>query len=327
LREGIVADVSYQWFLAVAVASIGATPFLIAAAPRLAGALERLPVPRRLRVGGLSPAPSGEGEGAASPTDHVVVVGYGVNGRNVARAASVAGIPFVVVEMNPAVVREERARGAPIHYGDATQLPVLEHAGVQSARVVVVAISDAAATRRVTALARAASPGCRIVARTRYLHEVEPLHAAGAELVIPEEVETSLEIVARVLASYLVPRREIDAFLAEVRAGGYGMLRSPSWTGPSLADLQPRLAEVAISTLRIEAGSALAGQRLGETDLRRLFGITAVAVRRGDDFLPNPGADLLLQADDTLVVMGLNEEIAAAAWLFGGARVDPSAPA
>lgn len=325
LREGLVAEVSYQWFLAVAVASIGATPFLIAVAPRLAAALERLPVPRRFRVGGLPPSPP-EADGEPAPSDHVVVVGYGVNGRNVARAASVAGIPFVVVEMNPATVRDERARGTPIHYGDATQLPVLERAGVPAGRVVVVAISDAAATRRITALVRAANPGCRIVARTRYLHEVDPLHAAGADLVIPEEVETSLEIVARVLASYLVPKPEIDAFLAEARAGDYGMLRTPSYGGPSLADLQPRLAEVAISTLRVETGSALAGQRLGDTDLRRLHGITAVAVRRGEDFLPNPGADVLLAAGDTLVVMGLNEEIAAAASLFGAPGVDPSDP-
>jgi CPA2 family monovalent cation:H+ antiporter-2 len=70
----------------------------------------------------------------------------------------------------------------------------------------------------------------------------------------------------------------------------------------------------------------LAGQRLGDTDLRRLHGITAVAVRRGDDFLPNPGADVLLAAGDTLVVMGLNEEIAAAASLFGAAGVDPPDP-
>ncbi len=324
LREGIIAAASYQWFLAAAVASIGATPFLIAAAPRLAEALDRLPLPERLKVGGMAASTLEAPPGAAPQSDHLVVVGFGVNGGNVGRAATVAGIPFTVIEMNPAVVRAERANGVPIHYGDATQAAVLERAGVPRARVVIVAISDAAATRRVTALSRSLSPACRIIARTRYLHEVDPLRLAGADLVIPEELETSLEIVARVLASYLVPKREIDAFLAEVRAGGYGMLRAPTFPGPSLADLQPRLAEIEISTLRVDAGSSLVGQRLGETDLRRLFGVTVVAIRRGDAFLSNPGAEASLQANDALIVMGLNEEIASAASLFRAEGLDPS---
>ncbi len=327
LSEGLIGGVSYQWFLAAAVASIGATPFLMAVAPRLADALDRLPLPARLKSGGIAASMPAEGAGPGTPSDHVVVVGFGVNGSNVARAAAMAGVPFVAVEMNPAVVREQRAAGVPIHYGDATQEAVLDHAGARRARVVVVAISDAAATRRVTALARALSPSCRIIARTRSLREVEPLLAAGADQVIPEELETSLEIVARVLGSYLVSKREIDAFLAEVRAGGYTMLRAPSTAGPTLADLQPRLAEVEISTLRVDAGSPLAGQRLAETDLRRLFGVTVVAIRRGDDLIPNPGAAERLHAGDALIVMGLNEEIASASALFRSGGLDPSAPA
>jgi CPA2 family monovalent cation:H+ antiporter-2 len=326
VREGVIGAVPYQWFLAAAVASIGATPFLISAGPRVAQALDRLPLPPRLRFGGLSATVPGDPAGRAPPSDHVVVVGYGLNGGNVARAAAMAAIPFVVVEMNPATVREERARGVPIHYGDATQAAVLERAGVPGARVVIVAISDAAATRRVTALARGLSPACRIIARTRYLHEVEPLRAAGADLVIPEELETSLEIVARVLASYLVSKPEIDSFLTEVRAGGYDMLRAPSTAGPTLADLQPRLADIQISTLRLEEGSPLAGKKLGDTDLRRLFGVTVVAIRRGEAFLPNPGAEARLQPDDALIVMGLNEEIASAVSLFRAEGLDPSGP-
>jgi len=327
MSEGLIGGASYQRFLAVAVASIGATPFLMTMAPRLAHALGRLPLPARLKAGGIAASASARGAASAAPSDHVVVVGFGVNGGNVARAAAVAGVPFVAVDMNPAVVRAQRAAGVPIHYGDATQEATLEHAGVPRARVVVVAISDAAATRRVTALARAMSPSCRIIARTRWMREVEPLLAAGADLVIPEELETSLEIVARVLAGYLVPKREIDAFLTEVRAGSYTMLRAPSTAGPTLADLQPRLAEVEISTLRVDADSPLAGRRLADTDLRRLFGVTVVAIRRGEELLPNPGAEVRLQAGDALIVMGLNEEVASASALFRSGGLDPSPPA
>ncbi len=317
LARGIMSEVHYQWFLVAAVASIGATPFLIALAPRLADALDRLPLPARLKAGALRDVEPHAEEHLA---DHVVVVGFGVNGRNVARAAQVAGIPLVAIEMNPATVQAERAKGVHIHYGDASQPAVLEHAGIHRARVCVVAISDAAATRRVVALAHALNPACQIIARTRYLREMEPLQAAGANLVIPEELETSLEIVARVLAGYLVPRGDIEAFLAEVRAGGYEMLRTSHGTAPSMADLQVTLSDMEISTLKVDEGSAVAGRRLDETDLRKLYGITVVGIRRGDEVLSNPGGDTVVLPGDALIVLGLSEEVHAASELFAGAR-------
>jgi CPA2 family monovalent cation:H+ antiporter-2 len=314
VARGIMSEQHYQWFLVAAVASIGATPLLMGLAPRLADVLDRLPLPLRLKVGVLRDV---EGDAEEPLMDHVVVVGFGINGSNVARAARVAGIPLLAIEMNPRTVQEQRAQGVHIHYGDASQPAVLEGAGIRTARVCVVAISDAAATRRVVATARSLNPACHIIARTRYLREVEPLHAAGANLVIPEELETSLEIVARVLASYLVPRHDIEGFLAEVRAGGYGMLRTPHGTAPSMADLQLALSDMEVSTLRVDPGSAVAGRRLDETDLRRLYGITVVAIRRGDDILSNPGGDAVIEPGDALIVLGLSDEVNAASELFG----------
>jgi len=313
VAQGIMSQEHYQWFLVAAVASIGVTPFLIALAPRLADALDRLPLPARLKAGALRDV---EPHAEETLEDHVVVVGFGVNGSNVARAARVAGIPLVAIEMNPAVVQEQRSLGVHIHYGDASQAAVLEHAGVQRARVCVVALSDAAATRRVVALTHAMNPACHIIARTRYLREMEPLQAAGAHLVIPEELETSLEIVARVLASYLVPRRDIEGFLSEVRAGGYEMLRTAHGTGPTMADLQLTLSEMEVSTLSVDEGSAVAGHRLDETDLRKLYGITVIAVRRGDEVLSNPGGDTVIEPGDALIVLGLSDEVNAASELF-----------
>jgi len=310
---GLLDEATYQGFLAVAVITIGVTPFLVAGAPVAADALDRLPLPRRLKEGVLTPTAPHEHPGLR---DHVIVVGFGVNGSNVARAARVAGIPFVAIEMNPAVVREQRDLGVDVHYGDAAQAAVLEEAGIQRARVIVVAISDPEATRRVVALARSLNPACQVIARTRYLREVEPLLVAGAHRVIPEELETSVEIVARVLASYLIPRGDIEAFVAEIRAGSYEMLRTPAAAAPSLADLQLTLSELEVSTLAVDAGSAVAGHALADTDLRRLYGITVVAIRRGDEMIANPGAGTHIQAGDQLIVLGLSDEVNAASVLF-----------
>jgi CPA2 family monovalent cation:H+ antiporter-2 len=246
------------------------------------------------------------------PEKHLLIIGYGVNGRNVSKAAELAGMPYLVIDMNPSLVAAGRAEGVPIHYGDATRAALLEHVGVRRARAVVIVLSDAAVTRQVTALVRNLNVGCTIVARTRYVREVEALKELGADTVIPEELETSVQIVSRVLASYLVPRGEIDSFVSEIRAGDYEMWRSRASTSASLLDVRHAMIDVEVTSLRVEPGSPLAGQRLIDSDLRRIYGVTVVAIRRGDGLLPNPGAETVVEAGDLLVVLGLGEEIAAA---------------
>jgi CPA2 family monovalent cation:H+ antiporter-2 len=125
-----------------------------------------------------------------------------------------------------------------------------------------------------------------------------------------------VQIVNRVLAAYLVPQREIDAFLAEVRAGGYEILRTPTQRGEALRDLQLTLSELEVLTLEVQPGCAVDGRRLADTDLRNLFGITVVAIRRGGEIIANPGGDDVLRSGDNLVVMGLSEEVSVAAGLF-----------
>jgi len=318
LAAGLVTDTTYRWFVVAAVATIAVTPLLLRVAPAVASGIARLPGAARFDMREL-----GREEPAEDAREnHLVVIGYGVNGRNVTRAAALAGVPHLAVDMNPSLVMAERAQGVPIHYGDATRQALLEHLGVARARAVVIVLSDAAATRQVTALVRALNPACHIVARTRYVREVEALKELGADTVIPEELETSVEIVSRVLTSYLVPRGEIDAFVSEMRAGDYEMWRHPVVSRTSLLDLRQTLTDVEISTLRVAPASTIDGQRLSDTDLRRLYGVSVVAIRRGQELIPNPGGHQVVKAEDLLVVLGLGEEIAAATQLVTTPRRD-----
>jgi CPA2 family monovalent cation:H+ antiporter-2 len=307
LAAGVMTGDTYQWFVASAVATIGATPFMMAASPRVSALVTKyLPVKERRAM------PREDVSEKGPPEKHLLIIGYGVNGRNVSKAAELAGMPYLVIDMNPSLVAAGRAEGVPIHYGDATRAALLEHVGVRRARAVVIVLSDAAVTRQVTALVRNLNVGCTIVARTRYVREVEALKELGADTVIPEELETSVQIVSRVLASYLVPRGEIDSFVSEIRAGDYEMWRSRASTSASLLDVRHAMIDVEVTSLRVEPGSPLAGQRLIDSDLRRIYGVTVVAIRRGDGLLPNPGAETVVEAGDLLVVLGLGEEIAAA---------------
>jgi len=313
---GLLAGNTYQIFLAVSVLTMATTPFIIALAPRVADFALRLPLPRRLKSGSYFVPGINGAQKKVHPKDHLIIIGFGLNGRNVARAAKVTGIPYVIIEINPQTVRNEKAKSEPIYYGDAAQEAVLEHAGIKDARVVVLVISDATATRRICATTRRMNPKVLIIARTRFLQEMKPLYELGANEVIPEEFETSVEIFARVLTKYLIPRDKIERFVAEVRSDGYEMFRSLSKELASFSDLRLHLADVEISTLRVGENSPSVGKSLAEIELRKRYGITLLAIRRDSQILSNPGGDSKLCANDVLVILGPPNKIAGIRGLF-----------
>ena len=141
---------------------------------------------------------------------------------------------------------------------------------------------------------------------------MKPLYELGADEVIPEEFETSMEIFTRVLTKYLVPRDEIERLLAELRADGYEMFLSISMASASLSDLKLQLQDVDISTFRIAQGSPLIGKTLVQIELRKRYAVSVVAIRRESQILSDRGADTLLHSNDVLFVLGSSEKISEA---------------
>ncbi|MBN2397612.1 MAG: cation:proton antiporter [Deltaproteobacteria bacterium] len=312
IEHGLLSGGGYQTFLSFSVLSMAATPFIMGFAPRVADFVLRGPVPERLKTG-LYPIPEPEVAGAKN---HVIIVGFGVNGRNVARAAKVADIPYVIIETNPETVRSEQEEGEPIYYGDATQEAVFRHAGIEAAKIVVVAINDPAATRGITELARRLNPSVYLIVRTRYFQEMGPLYALGADEVIPEEFETSVEIFSRVLTKYLVPHDTIKRFAAEVRSDGYEMFRSLARKTASFGDLEVQVPDIEINALRVGKGAQIVGKSLSQIELRKRYGVTVLAMRREGEIISNPNVDMPFQVDDVLFAVGSSEKIAGVISLF-----------
>ena len=312
IEYGLLDRNIYQTFLSVSILTMALTPFIVSFAPRAVDFILKLPIPRRLKSGLYSV----QERKHTGKKDHLIIIGYGINGRNLSRAAKVGGIPYVIIEMNPDTVKDEKAKGEPIYYGDATQEAVLQFADIKDARVVVVAISDHAAIRRITELARRLNPKVHIIARTRFLQEMKPLYKLGADEVIPEEFETSVEIFTRVLRKYLIPRNEIEKLISEVRSDSYEMLRMLSKESISFSDLKLHFPEVEISTFRIGKDSPLAGRTLAQIDLRRKYGITLLVIHRNSQMISAPGGNVKLCVNDILIVIGPPEKIADFANLF-----------
>ena len=302
---GLVSGENYQAFLAVSILTMMATPSLIAAAPAISEHVGRLPLPQRLKQG-MTPEYSGE---TAHLENHLIIVGFGLNGRNLARAARAAAIPYAILEMNPAAVRTEKRRGEPIFFGDATQQSILLHVNVRQARTLVVVINDPAATRRITEIARRLNPRLYILVRTRFVSEMNALIDLGANDVIPEEFETSVEIFSRVLGKYFIPKEEIEKLTSDIRSDGYEMFRSPSQGALRSCTMESCLPDLEIASFRIEDASPVVGKTLQETEMRKKYGVTLLAVNRSSLIISNPAAHLAFAGGDILFVVGDTKSI------------------
>ncbi|MBS1128536.1 MAG: Kef-type transport system, predicted NAD-binding component, partial [Nitrospirae bacterium] len=192
-RFGLIAGNTFQAFINTSILTMIATPFIMHVAPWFADRI-RLPRPD-----------STDNANVCSLTGHTIIAGYGLNGRNLARTLRATRIPYTVLEVNADTIRKARDDGEPIIYGDITREDVLVRAGADCARVIVFAISDFSATRMAIRFVRSINPSIFILVRTRYAAEVDELLKLGADQVIAEEFETSIEIFSRVLHQYHVP--------------------------------------------------------------------------------------------------------------------------
>lgn len=294
----------FQLFLSSSVITISLTPFIIDLAPRIADRILKYPLPNKLRCGLSNLTESEE----VSFKDHLIIIGYGLNGKNVAGAARHADIPHVIIELNPDTVKEELARGEIIQYGDATQEHILQHASIEKALILVCTIPGSTETRIITQLARKMNPHLHIIIRTRFVEEVDELYKLGADEVIPEEFETSLEIFTRVLIKFLIPHDEIERMVRKVRSDSYKMFRSLPEGPETIAGLRVSIPKVEIVSYHVGkncdiTGCSAAGHPFSSYDAELL------AVSREGKIFSKPGDNFIFQKDDILFLLASGENL------------------
>lgn len=310
----LISDYQNQLFLAVALLSMALTPTSMMLAPKIADLLNALPLPRWLTQGFRPQEPPEK-----NLKDHLVIIGFGISGINLARSAKEGNIRYLVLDMNAEVVKHEKAKGEPIQFGDATHESVLHHLNVSEAKVVAVLINDSHASARVVETVRRINRNAYILVRTRYLREMKRMYSLGADEVIPDEFGSSVEIFTRVLRKYHVPTEEVQKIVSQMRVEGYEMMRLLFKEPTSLSDLQVALSDVAIETVRVGANAPILGKTLAEIDLRNQYGITAMLIKRGEETITHLAGDTRFSVDDVAVVIGPEEKLLSASALFKGA--------
>jgi CPA2 family monovalent cation:H+ antiporter-2 len=180
-----------QFMLIVTGLTMVVTPFIAAAARRLAAVMERESAVRA-HEGDL--ANMGELEG------HVIIAAFGRVGRTIAEVLEAQALPYVALDTDPVLVARARQKNLPVYYGDASRLEMLKRAHIDRAQGIVITIDTASAAEDIIRQIRRTWPAIPVYARARDLAHAERLTAAGATVAVPETVEASLQLAGRVLA-------------------------------------------------------------------------------------------------------------------------------
>lgn len=302
--SGVVDAATLAPVLSAGVLTMLLTPLLLRAAPHVTAG-ERLLEPLAKRLGARVEA---EPDKQATPSGHVVVVGYGVAGRLVARSLTDSGVKVVALELNADTVRAARAAGEDIHYGDATSEDALEHVHLEAARALVLVMNDPAAAQRVLNTARRVAPKVPVLLRTHYLAEVKQLLGAGAADVVAEEVESAMEIVVRALRWLDVPRNVIDKQVRRAREETQTSGRKPTVPRKTLGEL-PALADLKLEHVVLEADSPALGQSLRMLELRHRTGALVVALQREGQLLDQLDPSQPLSVGDVVFLAGRGESV------------------
>jgi monovalent cation:H+ antiporter-2, CPA2 family len=318
LNYNLISGFYYQLFLAVAVISMSLSPFLVKLGKPISNAFLKLPLPRFM-VEGIFPLKQDE---PPALINHLVIIGKDSRSRNLAIMAKYMNIPYISIVFDPAEVRKRQERGDTVLYGDALNEPILMKAHVDMAEIIVISVGDFITSKSIVEKVREINKHAYLLVRTKHIDDIEEIYKLGADQVIPEEFETAIELFQRVLKKLLLPRRQIETAIARIRSDNYGIFREEDES--QKFSVLKDIPNIEIMALKVNEHSYLVGKSPGSLNLRTSFGITLLALKRGELIIDNPDANTVFHKGDIAYILGKPDKIAAAIDLFSKEGVGDS---
>lgn len=250
-------------------------------------------------------------EQARQIAEHVIVCGYGRTGQSLARFLDRESIPFIALDTDAQRVRQASAGGEQVLYGDADRREVLLAAGLGRARAVVLTYADIESAVKVLRLVREIQPRLPVIVRAQDDSQLDQLKAAGATEVVPEILESSLQLAMQTLSQLGIPTWRTMEHVREIRGQRYEVLRhfyrseEDQLRDSRIARLETR------RTLEIPAGAAAVGKRFGALELAR-FAAKLIGFVRAGVRCDEPAAEATVAAGDVIILAGTEEALDAA---------------
>ena len=301
-REGLLAPELFNPILAAMVLSMLATPFIIMGSNRL---VMRLVASEWLQQSLQMTRIASQSINAQG---HVLICGYGRSGQAMARVLEQEGIPYMALDLDPDRVRQARAAGHAVAFGDAAKPQALVAAGLNRASAVVITTLDLHGVMQVLGSIRAQAPQLPVIVRTQTDRDLDKLRAAGATEVVPESHEGSLMLAGHALALVGVPMRRVVRIMRDQRDQRYRLLRG--WFHGADHASVDELAEERLQAFTLP--DAVEGRRLADV-LAPLEALRPISMRSHTGAPLSIDPDTVLQGGETLVLSGTAEPLARAA--------------
>ncbi|WP_029215698.1 cation:proton antiporter [Kallotenue papyrolyticum] len=299
LSRGLISDDLYALVLSTALLTIVLTPQLLNASAPLSRRLQR----RQDRAFAL------DFERDLSPLrDHIIIAGYGRVGRYTADLLQRLSLPCVVIELDQNAAERARRAGLPVIYGDASSEIVLEAAGIQHARLMLVTVPGAVDVELIVRRVRQVNPELHVVVRAARLGQVERLQAMGVYELVQPEFEAGLEMVRQTLLHFDRPATEIQQLIDSIRAELYQPLTTLHTNAQVLERLRSARRRLEIEWIDLDPASPLVGKSIGASHIRQRTGVSIVAVIRDNEIISNPAPEFTLQAGDIIAAFGSFEQ-------------------
>jgi CPA2 family monovalent cation:H+ antiporter-2 len=308
---GVITQDQYSLILAGSLISIVLNPFLFRLVVPVEKMLQRFPALWE-RLDRHGPSPQLE---APTLRDHVVIVGAGRVGEHILAVLERLEVPLLVVENDPKRAVAFENRGVPTLFGDAANSEVLNHAGLERARVLVVTLPDEAATEMVVSAARRIAQNLPVVARAATRSGVQRLHEMGAGDVIHPELEGGLEVVRHTLLALGFSADQVQPYTDAVRRDQYDIDRFTPGETQALDQMRNTVRGLDIVWRRVDEDSPIVGQTLAEADLRARTGASVIAIIKSEQghswVVPNPKSSTRFERNDLVGLIGDPAQIAA----------------
>ncbi len=303
-QVGKVIDIhSNQILVSSIFLSIAISPFLIKYNGRLASLLGN----RFNAESPFEPLEAIESENLHIK-NHVVICGYGRVGQTLARFLEHEGIPFIGLDLDPVRLREAKAAGEPVYYGDASDLSVLESCHIEEASLLLIAFKDPLRADKIIKRAKSLRPTLPILVRTEDDKHLESLLSVGATEVIPEKLESSLMLASHMLVLLGVPATKVQQQIFEVKASRYKMLQSFYVGTEDVETIEDQADQSQLHAIELTEGAYAVGKTLSDLQTETPC-ISINNFSRGGYKCETPASDTIFQVGDIVVLQGSQDKI------------------
>ncbi len=249
-----------------------------------------------------------KGEVKKTLSNHTIIAGYGINGRNISRILKLLDIPYEIIEMNPQTVSEYKLKGEPIRFGNIDHRDNLKHIGIEKASLLIIAINDIEAAKKSVGAARSLSSKVKIIVRVNYISQVETLYKGGADLVLSQDMETSLIFINHILKYYNIPdhvsRIQTNLLREEHYSFFYNKENRDHWR-VALLDCIEQDNELFF----VGSYSKFVSRKIEELEPWNMEGVNVIGVIRNSAVISKELSELKLEKFDTIIFSGFHKKV------------------